>query len=142
MDLSTIPGVVAETFAAGLPVLAVQLAAVLALHALGVFLNKRITPFDEDAMIASGNAAAGLVLGGGKLALAIPLAATMANQSSIGGILIWGVVALVIQISVLAVLLRRRATVVGITQGNVATALAMVGTMLAFAFINAGAMLG
>ena len=142
MDLSTVSGILGETLAAGLPVLALQLAIIGAIHAVGIFLYKRVSPFDENALIASGNVAAGILLGGSMVALAIPLAATLANNRTAAGILIWGVVALLIQLSVFVLLLRRRSTVDGITRGNVATALSMVGTMLAFALLNAGAMLG
>jgi putative membrane protein len=142
MEPSTIPGLVADTLANGLPALAVQLGVTGLLHAAGIWLYKRITPYDENALVAAGNVAVGVVLGGSMIALAIPLAATLASHRSAIDILVWGLVALAIQITVFVVVLRRGGAAEAVRQGNLAAALRMVGTMLAFAFINAGAMLG
>ncbi|HEY0420128.1 MAG TPA: DUF350 domain-containing protein, partial [Acetobacteraceae bacterium] len=92
-----------DTLQSGLPVLIVQFAAALALLGLGVVCYMAITPFHERELIRDGNAAAGIVLAGTVVALAIPLAATLATNLVTLDILLWGLVALVIQIVTFAV---------------------------------------
>ncbi len=84
----------------------------------------------------------GIVLGGSVVSLAIPLAATLASHGYWLDILVWGLVALVLQLGVFAVLFSRKRVREGIARRNVAMAVATVGGQLAFAAVNAGAMLG
>ena len=64
----------------GLPLLVVQIIACAVLLAIGVTIYIRLTPFREREMVASGNSAAGTMLAGAILALAIPLAAMLATS--------------------------------------------------------------
>lgn len=57
-----------------------------------------LTPQRELALLRAGNASAGLALAGVIIGLAIPLASALASSLSIYDLLIWGVVALLIQI--------------------------------------------
>ena len=67
----------------GLPMLIVQVVACAVLLAIGVAIYVAVTPFRERAMVASGNPAAGTMLAGAILALAIPLAAMLATSSTL-----------------------------------------------------------
>ncbi len=131
------------TLLAGLPVLAGQLLTTLALLGIGVLAYFTITPFDERRLVRDGNVAGGIVMAGTLVSLAIPLAATLASSASEIDILIWGLVALVIQ---LLTFLAAAAFIRGlrgmIEGGNAAAALALVGIQLAVALLNAGAMAG
>jgi putative membrane protein len=132
-----------HTLGSGLWVLLPQLAVTLVLLALGVAIYQRITPFDERAMVAQGNLAGGVTLGGSVLALSIPLAATLATSHSILDIAVWGVVALILQLVALAVAtLLLRGLRRNIEAGNVAAALALIGIQLAVALVNAAAVAG
>jgi putative membrane protein len=77
------------------------------------------------------------------IALAIPLAATLATSLVTLDILLWGLVALVIQIATFALVaafipgLRRM-----IEADNVAAACVLTGLQIAVALLNAGAMAG
>jgi putative membrane protein len=77
------------------------------------------------------------------IALAIPLAATLASSTHTLDILLWGLVALVIQLAafVVATLLIRGLRGM-IEAGNVAAALVLIGIQIAVALLNAGAMAG
>ena len=66
----------------GLPVLILQFAVTLGLLAIGAALYGAITPFHELGLIRQGNTAAGVVFAGTLVALAIPLAATLATSSA------------------------------------------------------------
>lgn len=135
--------VIFETLRAGLPVLVLQFAVTLALLALGVALYMAITPFHEMRLIRQGNAAAGVVLGASLVALAIPLAATLATSRVTLDIIVWGLVALVLQLLVfLAASLLIRGLRQMIEDGNLAAAWLLAGLQLAVALLNAGAMAG
>jgi putative membrane protein len=127
----------------GLPVLIGHIFAVLLLLAAGVTAYLRLTPYDEMALARDGNAAGGLSFAGAAVALAIPLAATLATSAVLIDILLWGVVALILQL--LAYVFAAR-LIPGLAQrireGNVATATMLVGVQLAVALVNAAAMAG
>jgi putative membrane protein len=132
-----------DSLRAGLPVLLPQFAATLVLLAVGVFCYRLITPFNERRLVAEGNVAGGVVYAGSLVALAIPLAATLATSTVLLDIVLWGIVALLLQLVAFgfaAVLLRDLRRM--IEDGNVAAALALVGIQLAIALLNAGAMAG
>jgi putative membrane protein len=127
----------------GLPVLVMQFAVTLALLAIGVALYMTVTPFHELRLVRGGNVAAGLAFAGALVGLAIPLAATLATSLLTLDILVWGAVAIVVQI--LAFLLASR--LVGgmremIEANNAAGACVLVGVQLAVALLNAAAMSG
>ncbi|WP_448191946.1 DUF350 domain-containing protein [Azospirillum sp. sgz301742] len=127
----------------GLPVLLLHFTATVLLFLGGVATYVAITPLHERELLASGNRAAGIVLGGTVVALAIPLAATLVTSLALLDIVIWGVVALVLQIVTfgLAVLLFRDLRPM-IESGNVAAATTLAALQLAIALLNAGAMAG
>lgn len=132
-----------STLSAGLPVLAGQFATTLALLGVGFLCYNLLTPFNERALVRQGNVAAGVVAAGTLVSLAIPLAATLATSSSIFDILIWGLVALAIQLlAFLAAAGMIRGLRGMIESGNVAAALVLVGIQIAVALLNAGSMSG
>jgi len=93
--------------------------------------------------VREGNVAAGIALAGTLVALATPIAATLATSLVTLDILVWGLVALVVQL--LAFLLASR-LIPGlrgmIEADNAAAACVLVGVQLAVALLNAGAMAG
>lgn len=127
----------------GLPVLLLQFAVTLALLGVGAVCYNALTPFQERELVRSGNTAAGIVAGGTFVALAIPLAATLATSLVTLDIVIWGVVALVLQLAAFVAAAR---FIPGlrdmIESGNTAAACMLVGIQLAVALLNAGAMAG
>ena len=132
-----------DTLWSGLPILVVQLAATLGLLAIGIACYMALTPFHERQLVREGTTAAGIVFMGALVALAIPLAATLATSVVTLDILIWGVVAVVVQL--LAFLLTAalfRGLRAMIEADNVGAACVLVGIQLAVALINAGAMAG
>jgi putative membrane protein len=125
----------------GLPYLLLQFLVTVALLVIGVAIYMAVTSFRERELVAQGNVAAGIVLGGAVLGLAIPLAALLATTSFVVDIIVWGVVALVIQLitlGIVALMLRRLRGM--IEAGNVAAALILAAAQIAVALINAAAM--
>jgi putative membrane protein len=127
----------------GLPVLMLHFVTTLVLLGIGIVCYMAITPFNERMLIVKGNAAAGTVLAGTILALAIPLAATLATSALALDILLWGLVALILQLLTFAfatMLIKGLRSM--IEAGNVAAALGLVANQIAVALLNAGAMAG
>jgi putative membrane protein len=85
---------------AGLP--AFLLYFVLGLVLLGAFLAIYlvVTPYKEIALIREGNAAAAISLGGATLGYVLPLARAIAQSVSVLDMLVWGVIALLVQVVV------------------------------------------
>jgi putative membrane protein len=132
-----------ETLQAGLPVLVLQSAVALALLAGGVATYMAVTPFHEMRLVRAGNVAGGVVLMGAVVALAIPLAATLATSLVTLDILLWGLVAVVLQLLAFVVIAAAmRGLRAMIEAGNVAAGLVVAGAQIAVALINAGAMAG
>ncbi len=131
------------TLQTGLPVLLLQFLTTLALLALGIGCYVALTPFREWRLIRDGNIAAGIVLAGTIVALAIPLAATLATSAFTLDIALWGLVALVLQLLTFAVVaLLMRGLRGMIEAGNVPAAFVLVGIQIAVGLLNAGAMAG
>jgi putative membrane protein len=132
-----------ETLSAGLPVLVAQLGVTLLLLGLGIGAYMAVTPFHEMRLVRQGNAAGGVVLMGALVALSIPLAATLATSLVTLDILLWGFVAVLVQLLAFlltAALLRDLRRM--IEEGNVAAGCVVAGIQIAVALINAGAMAG
>lgn len=127
----------------GLPVLLAQFATALALLGLGWLCYMRLTPFHEFDLIRQGNTAAGVVVMGTLIALSMPIAATLASSHVVLDIVIWGLVALIIQLVTFLLTVRLiRDLPAMIEAGNIGAGLLVIGVQNAVAIINAGAMLG
>lgn len=57
-----------------------------------------LTPWKELSLVRSGNTSAGVALSGAILGLAIPIASTLASSMTLEGLLIWGAIALLMQL--------------------------------------------
>ena len=125
----------------GLPELLLHFVVTLALLAAGAAIYMAVTPFRERELIAQGNTAAGTVLAGALVSLALPLAAMLATSGRLVDIVIWGIVAVVIQLlTVLGTSLVFRRLGRMIESGNVAAALALAATQVAVGLLNAAVM--
>ena len=134
---------IVNSLQSGLPVLLLQFVVTLALLGIGVACYMSITPFRERELVARGNTAGGIVFGGSIIALAIPLAATLANSTVVLDIVVWGIVALILQLLAFAfATLLFRNLRAELEAGNVAAALSLVALQIAIALLNAGAMSG
>jgi putative membrane protein len=125
----------------GLPMLLLQFLLVLALLTAGIFLYMAVTPFRERELVRNGNPAAATVLGGALVAMAIPLAALLATTGAFLDILVWGLVAVLLQLLTVAVishLLRGMRAMV--EAGQVAAAIPLVAAQISVGLLNAAVM--
>jgi putative membrane protein len=125
----------------GLPVLLLQFVICIALLVVGVLVYTKVTPFRELELLREGNVAAATVLSGAVIALAIPLAALLATTRAVLDIVVWGIVAILLQlvtvVIVCHVMRRMRLT---IDDGDLAAALPISAAQLAIALLNAAGM--
>jgi len=87
-----------EALFKGLPLFFAYLALGLVLLAVFCFVYLRVTPQDELALIRAGNTAAALSLGGAVLGFIAPLGMVIAHHAQIGNVVLWGVIALIVQV--------------------------------------------
>ena len=126
---------------AGLPALLLHFGLVLGLLIVGIFVYMAVTPFHERELLRAGNTAAATVLGGALVALAIPLAALLATTGPLLDILVWGVVAVVLQlvtVMIVSLLMRRMRGM--IEAGQVAAAIPLVASQISIGLLNAAVM--
>lgn len=127
-------------YGAGHFVLAFGLACLL----LAVFkrLYQISTPYDEARLIADGNMAAAVALGGAIIGFALPLASALRETADPVEFAAWGVLAGIVQ--VLASLVVRRFVVrdmvARIEGGNVASGVYLAATSIGVGLLNAASM--
>lgn len=100
------------------------------------------TPYDEAALIASGNVAAAIALGGAILGFALPLASALTQTIDPLEFSVWALLAGVIQI-VASLVIRRlvvRDMVARIESGNVASATYLAAMAVGVGMLNAASM--
>ena len=136
-----LPENIAGALGTGLPVLLLQFLICIVLLIIGVAIYTLVTPFRERELLRHGNVAAATVLSGAVVALAIPLAALLATTRAVLDILVWGVVAILLQlITVLIAAHAMKRLQLKVDDGNVAAALPIAAAQLAIALLNAAAM--
>ena len=128
---------------AGLPVLILQLALTTAIFFAGLIVYFSLTPYRELKLLREGNVAAAIVIAGEMLALAIALGSMLAHSVNLPDILLWGVVAIVLQLiaaGAVAVVLRHLPA--AIERGDIAPALVLAAAQISAGILNAAAMSG
>jgi putative membrane protein len=106
-----------------------------------VWLYIRVTPWAEMALIRAGNMAASFSLSGAILGFIVPLSAAVKYSVNIVDMVIWGLIALVVQILVFVVLKLLVPTVSkDIEAGNAAQGFFLGVTSLAAGLLNAACM--
>lgn len=61
-------------------------------------IYEKVTPFREYELIRRGNTAAAISYGGALLGFSLPLASAIMNSPGLGDMILWGLIALIIQI--------------------------------------------
>jgi putative membrane protein len=82
----------------GLPAFLSYFAIAILLLLLFGFIYTRLTAHDEFELIRHGKSAAAIALGGSLLAFALPLCSAIIHSVSLVDFVIWGVIAMVIQV--------------------------------------------
>jgi len=116
----------------------IYLGLALALLTAFAWLYDRITPYDELALIRAGNNAAAIAYAGAIIGLALPLASAVAHSVNPVDMVIWGVLALAVQVLVYF-LVRRLVPQLNdnIPKGDVAPAVLLAAISIAAGILNA-----
>jgi putative membrane protein len=124
-----------------LPMMLANFGLVLGLLITGILIYISVTPFRERELMRDGNIAAATVLGGALVALAIPLSALLATTGALLDILVWGIVAVILQlVTVMIGSLLMRGMRGMIDTGQVAAAIPLVAAQLSIGLLNAAVM--
>mgnify|MGYP001017153500 CR=1 FL=1 len=125
----------------GLPAFLTYFGLAAAYLAVFLFVYIKITPYREIALIRSGNPAAAASLGGAMLGFAIPLASAISHSVGLIDMLIWALIALVVQLGAFFVARLILPNVAeDIPAGMVASGVFVGGLSLAVGILNAAAM--
>jgi putative membrane protein len=114
-----------------------------ALTAVFMVLYCNLTPHREIRLVREGNIAAAVAVSGCLLGFVIPLASVIAHSASLLDVMIWGVVALVVQLGgflVARMVLPHLPQ--AIEEGQVADAIFLAGLSLALGILDAACMAG
>jgi len=90
----------------GFPLFLLYFATSVALLVLFVAIYMRVMPHRELALIREGNVAAALSLSGALIGFVLPLASAVAHSVNPVDMVVWGVVALFVQLAVYAAVVR------------------------------------
>lgn len=126
---------------AGLPAFLAYFAVAIVLVLVFVRIYTWVTPQDELALIRANNAAASLAFGGALIGFALPLSSAITNSMSLLDCVLWGAVALVVQVLTFFVLrLVIKQLPERITQGETATGILSAATAISVGILNAACM--
>jgi len=128
----------APAYLATLPNFLIYFVASLALTAIFLLVYTRVTPYREWELIRAGNNAAAISLSGAGLGFVLPLASTIVNSVSWLDMVVWGVVALIIQLGVFLVarLLKPQLSA-DIAGGRTAPAVSLAAMSVGVGILNA-----
>ena len=131
-----------DVFADGALAFAIAFGAALAFTGAFKILYQVVTPHRERELIAAGNPAAAITLGGAVLGYVIPLATALTQTHSLPEFAAWAALAGVIQIVVFLAVRRLafRDLSARIERGEIAAALYLLTLSLAVGLLNAASM--
>lgn len=124
-----------------LPNFLAYFASAIGLFGLFTSLYIRLTPYAEIQLIRQGNISAAVALVGTLLGFALPLASAIAHSVSLVDMLIWGVIAMLVQVLVFLGLARAVPELKsGIENSTLAHGVFLGGTSLCVGLLNAACM--
>jgi putative membrane protein len=132
-----------QAFLTGFPLTLLHAGVSLVLLFVGATLYALLTPYKEISQIRDGNAAASVSFAGVILALAIPLALSLAGSTSVRELAIWGGATVLVQLLVFRIVdLVLMGLPARVQEGEVSAAVLLVGAKLACAALLAAAVAG
>lgn len=129
------------TYLAGLPAFLAYFSVAVLLLAAFAYLYTHATPYKEWQLIKANNAAAALAYGGSILGFVLPLHSAISHSINLIDCVLWGIVALVVQIATFFVVrLLIRDLPARIEKGEVASGLFVAALSIAVGVLNAASM--
>src|SRR5690625_2536171 len=129
------------TYLAGLPAFLAYFGVAVLLLAAFAYLYTHATPYKEWEQIKANNAAAALAYGGSIIGFVLPLHSAISHSINLIDCVLWGIVALVVQIATFFVVrLLIRDLPARIERGEVASGLFVAALSIAVGVLNAASM--
>src|SRR5215510_2216653 len=123
---------------AGLPSFGLYLLASFVLLAVFLAVYVSITPYKEITLIREGNTAAAASISGAMLGFVIPLANAIIHSANLADMVMWGGIALIVQLIVYAIVARMIPDIAsGIPQGKVAQGVFLAALSVSTGILNA-----
>ena len=131
------------SFFVNLPTALIHFGTTMTILIAGAGIYTLVTPYSEIKLIRQGNVAAAISFSGAMLGLAIPLAAAMSTSVNPIDILLWGLLALLIMLTIYWLVDHLlKGIPEKVEQGDCAAATALAGIKLATAIVLAPAVAG
>ena len=133
--------VILQSVKSGLPFLISHFVITVCIFLIGLWVYTIVTPMNELKLIRSGNIAASISLFGACIGISIPLAICLASSINVIDILVWGSIAVILQLVCFKVVdlflndLSQR-----IIDGEVGVAIVLVSFKVSIAILNAAAL--
>jgi putative membrane protein len=126
---------------AGLPAFLLYFALALVLVAAFLVIYMWVTPYDELTLIRGGDTAAAISLSGALIGFVLPLASAIAHSVSWLDMIIWGAIALVVQLAVFFIVSRVVPQLSkAISDGGTAQATLLAAASVGIGIVNAACM--
>jgi putative membrane protein len=126
---------------AGLPAFLLYFALALVLVAAFLVIYMWVTPYDELTLIRGGDTAAAISLSGALIGFVLPLASAIAHSVSWLDMIIWGAIALVVQLAVFFIVSRVVPQLSkAISDGGTAQATLLAAASVSIGIVNAACM--
>ena len=135
--------IILQSVKSGLPFLISHFVISVTIFLLGVWGYTLVTPMNELDLIKSGNIAASLSFFGACIGIAIPLAVCLASSINAADIIIWGSIAVLLQLicfKVVDLFLKDLSN--RIIDGEISVSIVLIGVKISVAILNAAALSG
>ena len=132
-----------QSVKSGLPFLISHFFTAIVIFVSGLWVYTKVTPMNELELIKGGNIAASLSFAGACVGIAIPLAVCLSSSVNIVDIIVWGSIAVILQLicfKVVDFFLKDLSS--RIIDGEIGISIVLVGFKLSIAVLNAAAVAG
>jgi putative membrane protein len=132
-----------QSVKSGLPFLISHFFTAVVIFVSGLWVYTKVTPMNELELIKDGNIAASLSFAGACVGISIPLAVCLSSSVNIADIIVWGSIAVILQLicfKVVDFFLKDLSS--RIIDGEIGISIVLVGFKLSIAVLNAAAVAG
>jgi len=132
-----------QSVKSGLPFLISHYFTAIVIFVSGLWVYTKVTPMNELELIKGGNIAASLSFAGACVGIAIPLAVCLSSSVNIVDIIVWGSIAVILQLICFKVVdFFLKDLSLRIIDGEISISIVLVGFKLSIAVLNAAAVAG
>ena len=132
-----------QSVKSGLPFLISHFFTAVVIFVSGLWVYTKVTPMNELELIKDGNIAASLSFAGACVGISIPLAVCLSSSVNIADIIVWGSIAVILQLICFKVVdFFLKDLSARIIDGEIGISIVLVGFKLSIAVLNAAAVAG